>query len=246
MGDVWLNLYGFLAFLIAYVIFLLLAYKIDPRFSLRYKKPPSFYQLMLISTFETTVLLSVLIVLNLLLTRNLIVVFGLDRLFLSGEQFLLGFAAGILLFLAYFPLGILISLFKNKFLPNYKPEREKKVEKLIFASLPKSRKEAFTLLLATSIKAAIFEEIIFRAYLLGGLLLMTPPTVAIIVQALFFFIPHLYQGILNAILPFIGGIIFGLIFYLTGSLTIVILSHFTGDLVGLSIQTLMTKKGKVA
>lgn len=242
MGDSWLGLHGFFAFLIAYVIFLFLAYRIDPRFSLKYKKRPSFYQLMWISTLETTVLLLVLIVLNFLFGQNLIIAFGLDRIFLSGEQFLLGFATGILFFLACLPIDMLISLFRSKFLPTYKPEREEEVKKLVFASLHKSRRESFTLLLVTSIKAAIFEEMIFRAYLLGVLLLMTSPVVAIIVQALFFFLPHLYQGVFNAILPFIGGLVFGLIFYLTGSLTIVIISHFTGDLIGLSIQTLMVKK----
>jgi len=242
LEDSWLGLHGFFAFLIAYVIFLLLAYKIDPRFSRKYKKLPSFYQLMWISTLETTVLLLVLIVLTFLFGQNLITAFGLDSIFLSGEQFLLGFAAGILFFLVCLPIDMLISLFRSKFLPNYKSEREEEVKKLVFASLPKSMRKSFGLLLATSIKAAIFEEIIFRAYLLSVLLLITSPVVAIIVQALFFFLPHLYQGVFNAISPFIGGLILGLIFYLTGSLTIVIISHFTGDLTGLSIQTLMGKK----
>lgn len=237
------DIHHLLIFLVAYAFYFLLAYKIDPRFSLKYTSPPSFYKLLGISTIETIIMLLVLVILNLPLGTNLITIFGLNRLHISCYHFLLGLIAGVLLFIIYFPVGMFIPIIRRKLLPEYKSEREEKVKKLIFISLPKSRRKAFTLLLIASLKAAIFEEIIFRAYLLGSLLTITSPVIALIVQAFLFFLPHLYQGIFNAILPFIGGIVFGLIYYLTGSLTVVIISHFTGNLIGLILQSIMMKKG---
>jgi membrane protease YdiL (CAAX protease family) len=99
---------------------------------------------------------------------------------------------------------------------------------------------------ATSLKAAIFEELLFRGYLLGNLLLLFSPMVAIIVQAVFFFIGHLYQGLLNAITPLIYGIILGLVIFLTSSLTVVMIAHFTGDMIALITQASAMKKGQIS
>jgi len=239
-----LSFQGIFTFLLAYAIFLLFAYKADPRFSLKYKKTPSFYYLMWISTLETIVLILPLIFFNLFLGRDIVTAFSLDRLLLAQREILLGLLAGVLLFLACLPANALISVLHRKFFPLYKSGREDEVQKLVFASLPKSQRLSFTLLLVTSLKAAIFEEIIFRGCLLNDLLSLTFPIVAITVQAVLFFIPHLYQGVFNAILPLIGGFMFGLIFFLTGSLTVVIIAHFIGDLIGLSIQTAMMRRKK--
>ena len=44
---------------------------------------------------------------------------------------------------------------------------------------------------------------------------------------------------------FFGGLAFGLAFFLTGSLTVVIIAHFVGDMIGLTIQAIvMNKKRK--
>jgi membrane protease YdiL (CAAX protease family) len=228
-------------FFIAYGAFLLFAYKMDPRFSLKYRKRPSFVYLMWISTLETVILLLMLVFFNLLLGQDLIVIFGIDRLLLTQQEVLFGLVAGVLIFLLFLPIDASISALRRKFFPTYKSRREDEVRKLVFASLPKSPRSMFALLLTTSLKAAIFEEIIFRGYLLNNLLLLTLPGIAI--QALLFFIPHLYQGAFNAILPLIGGFVFGLLFFITGSLTVVIVAHFTGDLIGLVIQATLTKKG---
>jgi len=237
MGNVWLGLYRFLIFLIAYVIFILLAYKVDPRFSLKYKKFPSFNYLLSVSFLETIVMLFLLVVLNLFVGGDLIMVFSIDRLFFTWYDISLGLLIGIAVFPLLAIVGVFLSAMQRKFFPNYKPWREEKARKIIFGSLPKSRNKARILLSIASLKAAIFEELFFRGYLLNNLLLLLPPVFAIIIQAIVFGAGHLYQGVFNAILPFIYSILLGVAFFLTGSLTIVVLAHFVSDTIGLIIQT---------
>ncbi|MEM3642149.1 MAG: CPBP family intramembrane glutamic endopeptidase, partial [Candidatus Bathyarchaeia archaeon] len=113
----------------------------------------------------------------------------------------------------------------------------------ILASFPQSQTHMFMLLVLTSLKAAIFEELIFRGYLLGNLLSWVPPGIAIIVSAAIFFVGHLYQGVFPSVLTFFGGLAFGLVFFLTNSLTVVIVAHFFGDMIGLIIQAIgMSRK----
>jgi membrane protease YdiL (CAAX protease family) len=237
-----LGLQRLFAFLIAYIMLLLFAYKVDPRFSLKYKKIPSFYYLLFISTLGTVILLLPLVLFNLFLDQDLIAVFGIDHLTFTGHDVLVGLLSAIAIFPLLLSIDALISVFRRKVLPSYKSRREDELEKLVFDSLPKSQKQMFTLLAITSSKAAIFEELIFRGYLLSNLLLFVSPAVAIIIQALFFFIGHLYQGIFNAILPLILGIILGFIFYLTGSLSVIMITHFMVDVIGLVTQAIWIRK----
>ena len=189
-------------------------------------------------------LLLILIFFNLLLGQDLITIFSLDGLLFVRQEVLLGFSIGVLIFLLFLPADMMISALRRRFFPLYKPRREDEVKNLVFASLPKSPRLMFTLLLITSLKAAIFEEVIFRGHLLNNLLLSTFPVIAVTIQAFLFFIPHLYQGVFNAVLPLIGSFVFGLIFFLTGSLTVVIIAHFAGDLIGLVTQAaLIRRKG---
>lgn len=235
----------FFFFVVAYFAFFLFSLKADPRFSLKYKKFPSFQYLFLISTLGTIIMLSVLVFLNLIFSRDLVIVFNLNCLSFSWHDILLGLLACLAIFLFILPIDALISLVRRKFLPSYRSRREDEVKKLILASLPKSQTQMFVLLTVTSFKAAIFEELIFRGYLLGNLLLWVPPVIAIIVSAFLFFVGHLYQGVFPSLLPFFGGLAFGFVFLLTSSLAVVIIAHFLGDLIGLTIQTItMSKKRK--
>ena len=244
MEGLWLGLYRFSAFLMAYIAFLIFAYKIDPRFSLKYKKFPSFSYLLFISLLETIIMLLLLIFLNLFIDQNLIIAFSIDRLSFTWYDIALGLIIGIAIFPLLAMVGVFLSIMQRKFFPNYKSEREEEVRKLIFGSLPKSQGKAYILLSITSLKAAIFEELIFRGYLLSNLLLLFSPVPAIIVQAIFFFMGHLYQGLFNSILPLTFGILLGLVFFLTGSLTIVMLAHFSSDIIGLTMQGLMQRREK--
>jgi membrane protease YdiL (CAAX protease family) len=235
----------FFFFLVAYFVFFLFSFKADPRFSLKYKKPPSYQHLFFISTVGTVVMLSVLVLLNLIFSRDLVSVFNLNSLYFSWHDILLGLLACLAIFIFIMPMEALISSVRRKFFNSYKSRREDDVKKLILASFPKSQTRMFILLTITSLKAAIFEEIIFRGYLLGSLLLWVSPVIAIIVSAVLFFAGHLYQGIFPSFLPFFGGLAFGLAFFLTRSLTVVIVAHFVGDMIGLTIQAIvMSKKNK--
>jgi len=100
----------------------------------------------------------------------------------------------------------------------------------------------FTLLSITSLKATISKELHFRWYFLSSLLLLFSPAGAIIVQTIVFFIGHLYQGIFNATLPLVYGILLGLAFFLISSLTVVMIAHFIGDMIGLIILATQIRK----
>jgi membrane protease YdiL (CAAX protease family) len=58
------------------------------------------------------------------------------------------------------------------------------------------------------------------------------PIIAIVLQAIFSFTPQLYQGIYNGFLSLYGGIVFGIVFFLSGSLLVAIIAHVTQDIVG--------------
>jgi membrane protease YdiL (CAAX protease family) len=242
LDNEWLGLQGFFAFLVAYTVFLVFAFWADPRFSLKYKKIPSFYYLFSISTLETAILILPLVFFSLFFSQNLITVFSVDHISFAWYDILFGLLAGAALFLLLVSIDVFISLLRRKFFSTYKSRREDELKKLIFDSLPKSQRKMFTLLSVTSLKAAISEELIFRGYFLSSLLLLFSPAVAIIVQAIFFFIGHLYQGIFNATLPLIYGILLGLVFFLTSSLTVVMIAHFMGDMIGLIIQATQMRK----
>ena len=65
------------AFLVVYVVFLLFAYWADPKFSLKYKRIPSFYYLFSISLLETVVLLLPLVFLTFFFGSNIITTFSI-------------------------------------------------------------------------------------------------------------------------------------------------------------------------
>jgi len=88
------------------------------------------------------------------------------------------------------------------------------------------------------------EEIIFRGYLLGHLLLLTLPAIAIVVQAVFAFVPQLYQGVYNGLLSLYGSVLFGVVFFLSGSLFAVIIAHFIQDVIGFAFTFSSAKKKK--
>jgi membrane protease YdiL (CAAX protease family) len=242
LEEQWQILLGLYAFAIAYTIFLLFTYKIDPRYSLKYKKAPSFRRLLGLSTIEKTVFILLLVSLSLFPNRKLIAAFSLDKLNLSLNEAWFGILGGLIAFVAGIPVSGLISVLRRRFSIS-KTRREEEIMKLLQASLPHSLMEVFLILLFTSVSAAILEEIIFRGYLLNHLLLVMSPVWAIVLQAFLFFFPHLYQGVYNAMLPLVGGFVFGLIFYFSGSLSAVIIAHFTADFVSLLFTVKSMRKG---
>ena len=222
---------GLFAFLIAYAIYMLFSYRIDPRYSLVYEKPPSFNRLLWLAPFEKLVLLLLLVVLALIPQSNLVTVFSLNTIAFTPYAFAIGIVGGVLIFAGGLPVNAIISAARRRFsLPQTK--RESELTRLLTASMSKPRSHFFLNVFTTSIFAGILEETIFRGYLLGHLQLVTLPIIAIVLQAIFSFAPQLYQGIYNGFLSLYGGILFGIVFFLSGSLLAAIIAHVTQDIVG--------------
>jgi hypothetical protein len=207
---VYLGLYGFL---IAYAIYMLFSYRIDPRYSLVYEKPPSFNRLLWLAPFEKLILLLLLMVLALIPQRYLITVFSLGTIAFTPYAFAVGIISGVLIFAGGVPVNALISAVRRRLsIPQTK--RESKLTQLLAVSISKPRSRFFLNVFVASIFAGILEETIFRGYLLGHLQLVILPSIAIALQAIFSFAPQLYQGIYNGLLSLYGGVLFGVVLFL--------------------------------
>ena len=102
-----------------------------------------------------------------------------------------------------------------------------------------------------ALTAGVCEEIIFRAFFINYLLAFSGHTVvgqwsAILLPAMLFSVVHIYQGHKAVLKILIAGILFGLIYYLSGSLLIVILLHFLMDMISayVAMRLLGTKRAK--
>ena len=87
-----------------------------------------------------------------------------------------------------------------------------------------------------ALTAGVCEEIIFRAFLINYLLAFSGHTFvgqcsAIILPALLFSVVHIYQGHKAVLKILLAGVLFGLIYYLSGSLLIVMMLHFALDMI---------------
>lgn len=85
--------------------------------------------------------------------------------------------------------------------------------------------------------AAFCEEVIFRGFFINFVLAFTHNTdigiySAIVLPALLFGVMHIYQGHVAILKIILGGILFGLIFYISKSLWIPIIIHFIIDMIG--------------
>ncbi len=86
---------------------------------------------------------------------------------------------------------------------------------------------AWVTFLSVSIFAPFFEEWLCRGIVLRGLLKKAGPVWAIILSALFFAAIHM--NLWQAIPAFLMGLLFGYVYYKTGSLKLVMLMHFTNN-----------------
>ena len=78
-------------------------------------------------------------------------------------------------------------------------------------------------LISVSVFAPLFEEWLCRGLILRGLLQKTSPTVAIVVSAVFFAVLHMNPW--QALPAFLLGLLFGYVYYRTGSLKLTMLMH---------------------
>ena len=86
---------------------------------------------------------------------------------------------------------------------------------------------AWVTLLSVSIFAPFFEEWLCRGVVLRGLLKKTGPTLAILISALFFAAIHM--NIWQGVPAFFMGVLFGYVYYKTGSLKLTMLMHFVNN-----------------
>jgi len=246
MEDAWLVSLGLFAFLIAYAIYMLFTYRVDPRYSLLYKKAPSFQRLLWLPSFEKAVLLLLLAVFALVPQRDLFTVFNLGTLQFTLYAVAFGILSGALIFVGGLPVNFLISIVRRKF--SVQPtRREAGLSQLLAESMSNPPAHFFLNVFLASVFAAVLEEITFRGYLLGHLLYFVFPAsvaVAIVVQAIFAFVPQLYQGVYNGFLPLYGSLLFGVVFFVSGSLLAAILAHLTQEVVGFVFTFSSARKKK--
>lgn len=124
------------------------------------------------------------------------------------------------------------------FFETYNPLRkqdtkDKLIENTPFLPINNTELAHFTFAAFT---AGVCEEIIFRAFFINYLLAFSGHTVvgqwsAILLPALLFSVVHIYQGHKAVLKILLAGVLFGLIYYLSGSLLIVVLLHFLMDMI---------------
>lgn len=88
--------------------------------------------------------------------------------------------------------------------------------------------------ISASIFAPLFEEWLCRGLVLRGLLQKTRPATAIILSALFFALIH--GNMWQAVPAFAMGLLFGYVYYRTGSLKLTMLMHFTNNTAALALS----------
>ena len=118
-----------------------------------------------------------------------------------------------------------------------KPEARKHytraVSKTLFAFMfPRVRSERLTFA-ALSVSAGIWEEIIFRSFLVyffASAPFHLNPFLSLAIASLFFGVNHGYQGIIGVVKTGIGGFLFGILYFTTGSLILAMALHAVTDL----------------
>ena len=112
-----------------------------------------------------------------------------------------------------------------------KPEARAKIQKQLQAlafMLPVTKVERVWFFVVSVIVGGICEEIVYRGFLIHYLMrspLDLNVTLAIVVSSLIFGIAHIYQGVGGAIGSTILGIVFAVLFVMTGNLALPIFLH---------------------
>lgn len=99
---------------------------------------------------------------------------------------------------------------------------------------------AWVALLSVSVFAPFFEEWLCRGVVLRGLLNKVGPTWAIIISAVFFAAIHM--NIWQAIPAFLMGLVFGYVYYKTGSLKLTMLMHFANNTMAFVVSRIPSLK----
>lgn len=221
-------------FFFAYAVFLLISYKTDPRYTLKYDRKTSFYRIAGYSTLNRIIFLTLLFVLSVSASQNLTHVFGFESLIPIQLWLPFGILVGLLIFFLGMPINLLIQIFRAR-LGLERSIREEEILRIMFQK-PMHLSELITFLSFTTALNGLIEELIFRSFLLSNLIMLIHPAIAILIQAFLFFFPNLYQGLPNALLVFYKGIMLGIFLVMSGSIFVVITARLTSDIIGLFIQ----------
>ena len=146
----------------------------------------------------------------------------------SRKGFTMAFAAFVMALATAFviePVSLL--------LPEMSEEMVKAMEKLLNGP-------AWVTVLSVLIFAPFFEEWLCRGVVLRGLLNKVGPTWAIIISALFFGAIHM--NLWQAVPAFFMGLVFGYVYYKTGSLKLTMLMHFTNNTMAFIVSRIPSLK----
>ena len=95
---------------------------------------------------------------------------------------------------------------------------------------------AWVTFISVSIFAPFFEEWLCRGIVLRGLLKKVKPAWAIIISAVFFALIHM--NLWQAVPAFLMGLLFGYVYYKTGSLKLTMLMHFANNTMAFILSTI--------
>lgn len=116
------------------------------------------------------------------------------------------------------------------------PEAQAQVRKHLGGStaliVPRNDRERWWAV-AVSFTAGICEEVLYRAFFIGYLMVWLPGAAAVVISAAVFGIAHVYQGRSGVLKATAAGAIFGAAYLFTGSLWVPIALHATIDVASL-------------
>ncbi len=138
----------------------------------------------------------------------------------AASQILAGFLTGLGLAVLFFALGRLVT----RFAPTsfYRP--------MLALVIPRSRKEALLLPFALFL-SVLFEELLFRSLLIGGLSPLLPTAWLLIGFSLIFGLLHSPQGLWGIVGAGAAGVVLGLLFIWQQSLLAPLVAHFVANAV---------------
>ncbi|MEP1097411.1 MAG: CPBP family intramembrane glutamic endopeptidase [Cyclobacteriaceae bacterium] len=125
--------------------------------------------------------------------------------------------------------GIAFFLISKIRIPEDKIESARKSLEGVRHILPKNRRE-YRWMMATAFVAGIFEEVVFRGFLVWIVGLHVHISIAILGVNILFGVAHATTKLNNAVKAFGLGLFFSMIYYFTGSLWLAMLTHIIVDL----------------
>lgn len=111
---------------------------------------------------------------------------------------------------------------------------------LVDAILPRTRRE-FLLVAVVMIAVVTLEELLFRSLLIGGLVVMVPPWVLLVVWGVVFGALHSPQGLWGMVGAGMAGVFFGVLFLSYGSVLTPVVAHYVANMVQIVLAVMSTR-----